>query len=68
MLSQLDISIHHTQEGHIIWMFSTSVDGANASANLYSLAETAKTNGLKPYAYLKKVLTDLPAAKNGGRH
>ncbi len=44
-------------------MFSTSVDGANASANLYSLVETAKANGLEPYAYLKLVLTELPAAK-----
>ena len=45
------------------WMFSTSVDGANASAKLYSLVETAKANGLEPYAYLKLVLTELPAAK-----
>ena len=44
-------------------MFSTSVDGANASANLYSLVETAKANGLEPYAYLKLILTELPAAK-----
>lgn len=40
------------------WMFSTSVDGANASANLYSLVETAKANGLEPHAYLLKVLTE----------
>ena len=46
-----------------ITLFSTSVDGANASANLYSLVETAKANGLEPYTYLKMVLTDLPAAK-----
>lgn len=44
-------------------MFSTSVDGANASANLYSLVETEKANGLEPYAYLHKILTELPAAK-----
>jgi transposase len=42
------------------WLFSTSVDGAKASANLYSLVETAKANGLNPYAYLKQVFTDLP--------
>lgn len=46
------------------WMFSTSVDGANTSANLYSLVETAKANGLEPYAYLKMVLTELPAANS----
>ena len=45
------------------WLFSTSVDGAKASANLYSLVETAKANGHEPYAYIKQVLTELPAAK-----
>lgn len=43
-------------------MFSSSVAGAKASANLYSLVETAKANGLEPYAYLKEVFTQLPAA------
>ena len=42
------------------WLFSTSVPGAKASANLYSLIETAKAHGLEPYAYLKRVLTELP--------
>ena len=37
--------------------------GAKASANLYSLIETAKANGLEPYAYLKRLLTQLPNAK-----
>jgi len=44
------------------WLFSSSVAGAKASANLYSLVETAKANGLEPYAYLKEVFTQLPAA------
>lgn len=44
------------------WLFSTSVPGAKASANLYSLLETAKANGLEPYAYLKQVFADLPNA------
>lgn len=42
------------------WMFSTSVQGTKASANLYSLIETAKANGLEPYAYLKQVYAKLP--------
>jgi len=46
------------------WLFSTSVKGANASANLYSLIETAKANGLEPYAYLKQVFTELPNAES----
>ncbi len=44
------------------WLFSDSVKGVTASANLYSLIETAKASGLEPYAYLRKVFTDLPAA------
>ncbi len=36
--------------------------GANASANLYSLIETAKANGIEPYAYLKILFTELPKA------
>jgi len=46
------------------WLFSASVKGAKASANLYSLIETAKANGLEPYAYLKRVFTELPNAEN----
>ena len=45
------------------WLFSTSVDGAKASANLYSLVESAKANNLEPSAYLKTVFTLLPQAK-----
>ena len=36
--------------------------GANASANLYSLIETAKANKIEPYGYLRKVFTELPQA------
>jgi transposase len=45
------------------WLFSSSQQGAKASANLYSLIETAKANNLEPYAYLKKIFTELPNAK-----
>lgn len=44
------------------WLFSASVKGVKASANLYSLIETAKANGLEPYAYLRRVFTELPQA------
>ena len=49
--------------GRKSWLFANSVAGANASANLYSLVETAKANGHEPYAYIKQVLTELPAAQ-----
>ena len=42
------------------WLFSASVKGVKASANLYSLIETAKANGLEPYAYLRYLFTELP--------
>lgn len=45
------------------WLFSNSQAGAKASANLYSIIETAKANKVEPYAYLKKVFTDLPNAE-----
>ena len=36
--------------------------GARASATCYSLVETAKANGLEPYAYLQHVLAHIAAA------
>lgn len=45
------------------WLFCDTPAGAEASARLYSLIETAKANGLEPYAYLRRVFTDLPQAK-----
>lgn len=42
------------------WMFHDSVRGAQASAVIYSLSETAKLNNLKPYYYFKHLLTELP--------
>ncbi len=44
------------------WLFSASVKGVKASANLYSLIETVKANGLEPYAYLRCIFTELPQA------
>ena len=44
------------------WLFSATEKGAKASANLYSLVETAKTNNVEPSVYLKEVFTRLPAA------
>lgn len=46
------------------WMFSDTTAGAHASAVIYSLVETAKANGVEPYLWLLRVLTDLPAAKS----
>lgn len=42
------------------WLFSKTQAGARASANLYSLIETAKGHGIEPYAYLRQVFKELP--------
>jgi transposase len=41
-------------------LFANTTNGANASAVLYSLIETAKANGLTPFDYLKLLLEELP--------
>lgn len=50
--------------GRKAWLFSNSTDGAKASANLYSLVETAKACGLEPSHYLKTIFTYLPGAES----
>lgn len=44
------------------WLFSDTPAGAEASARLYSLVETAKANGLDPYWYLRYIFNELPHA------
>jgi transposase len=45
------------------WLFAGSPDGAKASATFFSLIETAKANGLEPYAYLRHIFKKLPLAQ-----
>lgn len=49
--------------GRKAWLFSATPAGANASAILYSLIETAKANGHEPYAWLHYVLRHIPNAQ-----
>ena len=44
------------------WLFSDTVAGANASANLYSLVQTCKANGIDSYRYLSALFIALPKA------
>jgi transposase len=44
------------------WLFSDTPGGARGSATCYSLIETAKANGLEPYAYIHYVLKHIAAA------
>ena len=41
-------------------MFSDSEKGAEASADIFSIVESAKMNGLSVYDYLTYLLTELP--------
>ena len=46
--------------GRSNWRVMDSVKGAEASAIVYSVVETAKANRLKPYEYLRHLLTEIP--------
>lgn len=43
------------------WLFCNTANGADTSAAFYSIIETAKANGLKPYEYMKFLLVQMPA-------
>ncbi|MGA0285382.1 MAG: IS66 family transposase [Saprospiraceae bacterium] len=45
------------------WTFSDTPQGAEASATLYTLVESAKLNGLSPFDYLSVIFKELPKAK-----
>ena len=42
------------------WEMIDTVNGANSSAIIYSIAETAKANNLKPFDYFEYLLTEIP--------
>lgn len=50
--------------GRKAWLFSDTPKGATASAQIYSLVETAKANGQEPYTWLRHVLERLPQAQS----
>jgi hypothetical protein len=61
--NRVENSIRPFVIGRKAWLFSDTPAGANASAVIYSLLQTAKANGHEPYAWLRRVMRDLPAAK-----
>ena len=42
------------------WQMIDSINGAKSSAIIYSIAETAKANNLKPYDYFEYILNEIP--------
>jgi hypothetical protein len=57
-LLERDIRIFAT--GRKSWLFSDTVDGAKASAVIYSLMLTCRACGVEPLAWLRHVLIELP--------
>jgi transposase len=57
-LLERDIRIFAT--GRKSWLFSDTVDGARASAVIYSLMLTCRACGVEPLAYLRHILSELP--------
>jgi transposase len=53
--------------GRNIFCETDPIGGANASARLYSLIETARANGIEPHFYLAHLCTELPKA-TGAEH
>lgn len=47
------------------WLFANTPKGATASAVIYSIMETAKENGLNPYAYLTYIFKNAPNLQIG---
>jgi hypothetical protein len=42
------------------WLFADSQEGMHANAVMYSLVQTAKANGIDPFAYLRYVAETMP--------
>ena len=56
-------AIRPTAFGKKNWLFAGVPKGADASAMLFSLVETAKANEIEPQAYLKFLFERFPAAQ-----
>ena len=52
-------SLKNFATGRRNWLFAKSIRGAQASATVYSITETAMLNGLKPYNYLTYVMEQM---------
>lgn len=62
--NQIENAIRPFVLGRKNWLFSDTVRGAEASANIYSVIETAKANDLDPYRYFLYLLTEIPKARS----
>lgn len=53
-------SVRPFATGRKNWEFCNTPNGAKASAMIYSITESAKANGLKPYEYIVHILETIP--------
>ena len=51
---------HPKTKGIVTFYSQDNINGAKSSAIIYSIAETAKANNLKPYEYFEYLLTEIP--------
>lgn len=58
--NQVENAIRPFVVGRKGWLFSDTVEGAHASAVIYSLIETAKANNIRPAEWLEHILSVLP--------
>jgi hypothetical protein len=54
-------AVRPTKLGMKNWLFFGEAEAGHTSAKLYTIIENCKRHGLNPEAYLKQVLTHLPA-------
>ena len=55
-------------QGRKNWLFCDTPKGAEASAIVYSIVETAKANGIEPFRYLQCILLELPYSGKSPSH
>lgn len=65
--ARVEVEEHHVKvyAGKKNWGMIDTVAGAGSSAIIYSIAETAKANSLKPYDYFEYLLTEIPKHLDG---
>lgn len=54
--------------GRSNWLFAGSLRSGQRAANVMTLIQSAKINGIDPQAYLSDVLERLPTAKQSNLH
>ncbi|MFA1676764.1 transposase domain-containing protein, partial [Rhizobium mongolense] len=60
LLPRYGQNVRSMATGRKSWLFSDTVDGAKASAVIYSLMLTCRACGVDPLTWLRHVLTELP--------